>query len=137
MLEEIKNIKTGKSDLRKFGITIGVFLLIISGFIFINGNEHYHNLLVISSIFIFLGLIIPVMLKPLYIIWMVFALILGWFMTRLILSILFYFIITPIGLIGKLCGQKFLGNDFTASTNSYWNLRDSKTELNQDYENQF
>jgi len=63
--------------------------------------------------------------------------ILGWFMTRLILIILFYFILTPIGLLGKLFGQNFLENNSNSSANSYWNLRDSKSEINQDYEKQF
>ena len=39
---------------------------------------------------------------------MTFAVILGWFMTRLILSILFYIIITPIGLIARIIGKDFL-----------------------------
>ena len=34
MLEEIKNIKSEKSDLRKYGITIGIILAIIAGFLF-------------------------------------------------------------------------------------------------------
>ena len=33
MLEEIKNIKSDKSDLRNFGITIGIILLVIRGFL--------------------------------------------------------------------------------------------------------
>ena len=68
---------------------------------------------------------------------MAFAVILGWFMTRLILMILFYFILTPIGLLGKLFGYNFLENNFNSSANSYWNLRDSKSEINQGYEKQF
>jgi len=87
--------------------------------------------------FIGLGLGMPIFLKPCYLIWMVFAVILGWFMSRLILVILFYFILTPIGLVGKLFGHNFLGNNFNSSAKSYWNLIDSKSEINQDFEKQF
>ena len=134
---QIKNISTGKSDIQKFGYTIATILLIAAGFLFFGGKEYYQNLIVISAIFFCFGLIIPIILKPLYMIWMAFAVILGWFMTRLTLMILFYFVITPIGLLGKLFGYNFLENNFNLSANSYWNLRDSKSEINQGYEKQF
>ena len=134
---QIKNISTDKSDIQKFGYTIGTILLIVAVFLFFKGKESFQYLIIISSFFFCFGLISPIILKPLYIIWMVFAVILGWFMTRLILIILFYFILTPIGLVGKLFGQNFLGNNFNSSAKSYWNLIDSKSEINQDYEKQF
>ena len=134
---QIKNISTGKSDIQKFGYTIGTILLIVAVFLVFKGKESFQYLISISSFFLCFGLITPIILKPLYIIWMVFAVILGWFMTRLILIILFYFILTPIGLVGKLFGHNFLGNNFNSSTKSYWNLIDSKSEINQDYKKQF
>ena len=68
---------------------------------------------------------------------MIFAAILGWVMTRLILSILFYLIITPIGLITRLIGEDFLSLRDPNGSDSFWNHRDSTAELNQNYEKQF
>ena len=137
MLEEIKNIKTGKKDLRSFGVTIGIILIAISGFLFFKGHHLHRNFLYTGSSFIGLGLIVPIILKPLYLIWMVFAVLLGWVMTRVILSLLFYLIITPIGLLGRLFGKDFLDVRDKSHQNSYWNKRDSQTENNQDYTKQF
>ena len=67
---------------------------------------------------------------------MTFAVILGWIMTRVILSIVFYFILTPIGLITRLMGNDFLAMKKVESS-SYWNHRNSDLETNQDYEKQF
>ena len=78
----------------------------------------------------------PIILKPVYFLWMIFAFILGWVMTRVILSIVFYIIITPIGLITRLLGEDFL-NIKKIKNDSYWNNRDSSEELNQNYEKQF
>ena len=78
----------------------------------------------------------PVILKPLFFVWMVFAAILGWVMTRIILSLLFYFIVSPIGIILKLFNKDFL-NLNNQRNDSYWNYRDSKIGQNQDYEKQF
>ena len=96
MFEEIKNIKSEKSDLRKFGITIGLILLIIAGFLFWKEKESFQIFLAICIILFLIAISISAVLKPVYWIWMIFAIILGWFMTRLILSLLFYVIFTAI-----------------------------------------
>ena len=67
---------------------------------------------------------------------MIFSVILGWIMTRVILSIVFYLIITPIGLITRLLGEDFLELK-KSKVDSYWNQRDRNIEINQDYEKQF
>ena len=76
------------------------------------------------------------MLKPFYLIWMIFAAILGWVMTRVILCLVFYLILTPIGLITRLLGEDFL-NLKRGNFGSYWNNRDAVEELKQDYKKQF
>ena len=132
MFEEIKNIKTSIKDFRSFGITIGIILLIVSAVLLYYNKESYQSLAIIASTFIGLGIILPVLLKPSYLVWMTFAVILGWVMTRVILSIVFYLIMTPIGLITRLLGEDFLALN-RKDSNSYWNYRDSSKELNQDY----
>ena len=137
MLEEIKLIKTENKDLRSFGITFGIISLIIAGFLLYIENQSFQLLIVISSIFIIFGFLIPIILKPIYIAWMSFAIILGWFMTRFILSLLFYLIVTPIGLITRVLGKDFLELKKEASNGSYWNHRESSLEKNQNYDKQF
>ena len=136
MIEEIKNIPNSNKDIRSFGITIGIILFIISGLLMYSNKESYQIIAIIASTFIGLGFIIPTILKPIYFVWMIFAAILGWVMTRVILSVVFYLIMTPIGLITKLLGEDFLALKKIES-DSYWNYRDSSEELNQDYEKQF
>ena len=136
MFEEIRNIKTQKKDLRSFGVTIGTILLVIGGFLFFKENEYYQIFIYISGAFIGFGLLAPIILKPIYMAWMFFAVILGWIMTRIILSVLFYLVITPIGLISRLFGKNFLELK-KSNQDSYWNHRIRDLELNQDFEKQF
>ncbi len=136
MFEEIKNIKTDKKSIKSFGITIGIILFFISLILLVNENPLFKNLGIISSIFFISGLVAPMMLKPFYLIWMIFAAILGWVMTRVILCLVFYLILTPIGLITRLLGDDFL-NLKRANSGSYWNNRDAVEELKQDYKKQF
>ena len=137
MLEEIKNIKSEKSDLRKFGITIGVILLIIAGFLFWKEKESFQILLTFGVTLCILGIAIPFILKPIYWVWMIFATILGWIMTRVILSLLFYIIITPIGLALRLIGKQVLELRWNKSKQSYWNYRIKENIDHGNYERQF
>ena len=137
MFEELKNIKSTKKELRNFGITIGVILLVIGGYLFFKELGSYQTFLYLAIALIGLGLIIPNLLKPIYLIWMIFAVIIGWVMTRVILSLLFYFIITPIGIIAKILNKDFLNLKKEYGKATYWNKRDRSLELNQDYSKQF
>ena len=137
MLEEIKNIQSNKGDLRKFSILIGFIFFIIGCFLFFKEQASFKFFFTIGITLFFTGITIPVVLKPIYWMWMVFATILGWFMTRLILSIFYYIVITPIGLILKLFGKEILDLKISNHETSYWNLRDSSKEKIQDYEKQF
>jgi hypothetical protein len=137
MIEEIKNIKSEKSDLRKFGIIVGIVLLIIAGFFFLKEKESFQLFLTIGIILFVTGIVIPFTLKPIYWVWMVFSTILGWFMTRVILSLLFYVVFTPIGLIARLFGKQFLDLKQNHSQQSYWNMRIVETFDTQNYEKQF
>jgi hypothetical protein len=137
MLEEIKNIKSEKSDVRKFGITIGVILLIIAGFLFWKEKESFQILLTFGITFCILGIAIPFILKPIYWVWMIFATILGWIMTRVILSLLFYIIFTPIGLILRFFGKQFLELRWDKSKQSYWHFKTNEHLKKENYEKQF
>jgi len=137
MIEEIKNIKSKKTDLRKFGITIGVILLIIAGFLLWKEKESYQILLTFGVTLFILGIAIPIILKPIYWVWMILATILGWIMTRVILSLLFYTIFTPIGLILRFFRKQFLELRWDKSKESYWNFRSNEHLKKENYEKQF
>ncbi|MCH7764085.1 MAG: hypothetical protein IIB95_10140 [Candidatus Marinimicrobia bacterium] len=137
ILIEIKNIKESKKDLRKFGISVGIVLLIISTLLFWNDKSSYLYFSVAGILLNILGLFYPVSLKPINKVWMSLAIVLGWVMTRVILIILFYIVLTPIGIIAKLVGKKFLKLKIDKSSNSYWEVREKKDFNPSDFENQF
>ena len=137
MFEEIKNIKSEKRDLRSFGVTVGIILLIISGVLFWKEMESFQIFLAIGITLFLTAIAIPAVLKPVYWIWMIFANILGWFMTRVILSLLFYVVFTSIGLTLRFFGKQFLELRLDKSKESYWNYRTNKNTQIANYEKQF
>tara|TARA_Y100000758_G_scaffold197311_1_gene140773 strand:+ start:322 stop:735 length:414 start_codon:yes stop_codon:yes gene_type:complete len=137
MFDEIKNIKTEKIDLFKFGILFGIVLFILGSFYYLKINDLYPIFYFISIVFFVCALIMPNILKPLYLIWMSFALLMGWCMTRVILIILFYIILLPTGLILRILNKDLLKLKDTSLDKSYWNQRDNFVEDIQTYEKQY
>ena len=135
--EEFKNIRETKKDLRKFGLTVGGVLLIIAALLlyFEKSSAPYFG--AIGGILFLAGIIIPQILKPLNKIWMGLAVVLGFFMSRLILTILFYLVLTPIAFIAKIVGKKFLILKYDKSANTYWEKRTDIQKITVDYERQF
>jgi len=123
MIEEINNINSKKDNVRNFGILIGTVLFVISGFFFWYGKDISQLFFIIGIALLLVSITIPLILKPFYWIWMVFATIMGWFMTRVILSALFFVVLTPIGLIGKIFGKKFLNIKWNTKDDTYWIYR--------------
>ena len=95
------------------------------------------SLLVSSIVFLSLAFICPLLLKPVQKLWMSLAVLLGWFMTRVILIILFYLVVTPIALLARLCGKYFLNTKLDRNAKSYWITRKAATSDKKSYENQF
>ncbi|MDD2679596.1 MAG: SxtJ family membrane protein [Candidatus Omnitrophica bacterium] len=121
-------------NLKKFGMTMGIAFLVIAIFIIIRHKHSPLPVLIIALIFFIMGVVTPALLKPAYIAWMRFAYLLGWINTRLILVIIFYLVLTPIGLVMRLCGIDSLERKINKKAGSYW----KKRELTKpSYERQF
>ncbi|MFH0764738.1 MAG: SxtJ family membrane protein [Candidatus Omnitrophota bacterium] len=137
MWDEIKNIKSGKKELREFGLTIGIILVILGGIAAWRGKPVYPYFLSFGIAFIAAGIIMPAALRFPQVAWMTIAVIVGFFMNRLILSILFYTVITPIGIIMRILGKDVLDQRIDKSAPSYWKKRETTTKTKESYQNQY
>jgi len=137
ILHDIKNIKSSRKDLREFGITIGVVLLVIAAFASCRARASYSYFLAAGAFFIFGGFFFPAVLKPFQKVWMGFSVVMGFFMSRLILAILFYAVITPIGFITKLCGKDVLDERISKEKKTYWQPYHGAAKTKESYENQY
>ncbi len=138
IVEEIKQLKTAPSDLRKFGLMVGgVFCALGLWFLF-RHKAHYPGFLYPGLVLVALGLSAPKSLKQVYIAWMAFAFTLGLIVSTVLLTVFFYLVVTPIGLIARIFGKDFLGRRWDANARSYWLARNqSKPKPPADYERQF
>jgi hypothetical protein len=135
--EEFKHIKETKKDLRKFGLTVGGVLAAIAVLLFFFEKPSAIYFVVIGGLLILFGALFPQLLRPLNRIWMSLAIILGFFMSRVILTVLFYLVLTPIALLAKLVGKKFMILKYDKSAKTYWERRTIIHKKQIDYERQF
>ncbi len=137
LIEEIKNIKSDEKEYRKFGITVGLVFIVLAMILFYYEKSSYQYFSIIGGLLLIAGIIVPKVLSPLQKVWMMLAVIMGYFMSRLILTILFYLIVTPIGWVAKLFGKDFLDLKLEKQKKSYWHIREEKEYSRIDTERQF
>ncbi|MBN1912824.1 MAG: sxtJ [Candidatus Omnitrophica bacterium] len=130
-------LKTNRQNLKKFGITMSAAFAVITTLIFLRHRYSIVPTFVISASFLLISFIAPFVLRPVYVIWMKLAFILSWINTRLILSAMFYLVLTPIGVILRLFGVDFLHRKLEKSRESYWIKIEKKGFNPLDYERQF
>jgi hypothetical protein len=125
------DIKIGSN--RSFGIVFFVVFLIIATYPTINDDELRLWSLIISIIFLFLGLVNSKILNPLNKLWFKFGIFLGKIISPLVMAIIFFLVITPIGLLMRLLNKDLLNLRFNNNV-SYWI---EKTEQKSKMKNQF
>ena len=126
-----QNIKLPSN--RNFGIVFAIVFLIISLWPLLNQNEIHYWSLIISIIFLSLGLINSKLLLPLNKIWFKFGIFLGNFIAPIVMGIVYFMVVTPTGLIMKMLGKDLL-NLKKSNKDSYWIKKDNS---NSSLKNQF
>lgn len=137
ILDDIKSIGSGKKELRKFGITVGIVLGLLGGLLLWRDRDFYYYFFIIAGALIVLGFISPILLKPVYKAWMALAYVLSWVMTRLILAILYYVFFTSIGFFARFMNKDFLALKFDPAASSYWIPKGTSGFNRASYEHQY
>lgn len=136
--EEIKALETGSRELRKFGLLVGGIFTFLGAWFAWRGKSHYPYFLVPGVVLIVSGALFPRSLRRIYIGWMSLALVLGMVVSTVLLCLFFYFVVTSIGLVARVCGKDFLNRKLNRNASSYWVMRDRSIKKQRiDYEQQY
>ena len=109
-----------KSSNKSFGILFFVVFLGLGLWPLINDNNPNIYLIIISIIFLILGLLNSKLLSPLNLFWIKFGELLGKIIAPIVMAIIYFFILTPISLIVRLFGKDLLGLKFSKQLKTYW-----------------
>ena len=136
--EEIKELKTGVRELRNFGLLVGAVLVALSLLFLLRGKARYPYFLAPGVLLLVLGVVFPTALKYIYVAWMSLAIVLGFIVSTVILTLFFILVITPIGLAARLLGKDFLRLKLDRRGSTYWISRKSRPPRSTaEYEQQF
>ena len=113
----MKKIKISSN--RSFGIVFCALFLIVSLYPLINEEPIRYWSLIVSIIFLILGMLNSNILSPLNKAWFKFGLFLGKIVSPIVMGIVFFAVVTPIALILKIMGKDLL-NLKKSKINSYW-----------------
>lgn len=114
-----------RKELRTFGISLGVVCLIWAGVFWWRGNHAPIKWLVgASPVLILLGLLAPAVLYPLHRVWMPVAKGIAKVLTWLLLTLVFFLVFTPYGMIMRLLGKDPLERRIEPGRKSYWIRRE-------------
>ena len=136
--ETLSKIKYEKKDIKSFSRLVGGIFLALGG-LFLWRDKHTFlcpYFFGIGGFLVVVGEVYYPLLKPVYKGWMFFSVCLGFVMSRVILTILFFFILTPISLLARIVGKKFIDKSFRSDVESYW-IRREETPTIESYENQY
>ena len=111
------DIKIGSN--RSFGVVFFIVFLIISLYPMLNNENIRIWSLIISFIFLVLGLLNSKLLNPLNIVWFKFGLFLGKIVSPIVMGVIFFFVVTPIALLMKFLQKDLLNLKFNKN-NTYW-----------------
>ena len=116
----IKNNKIEISTNRSFGITFSAVFLIIGIWPLLNNEPIRIWSIVISLIFLLFGLMNSTLLTPFNKIWFKFGILLGSIVSPIAMSMVFFIVVTPIGICMRLLRKDILNRKFDKNANSYW-----------------
>ncbi len=134
--EEYQKLDRSPRALRRFGFMVGSVILILGCFLLWRQRVAGWPLISIGTVLILAAGMVPSLLKWVYGPWMIGALALGWVVTRILLTLVFFLVVTPVGLLQRLFGKRVIEVAWKADTTSYWRLRTDRP-VPADYEKQF
>ena len=129
----MKNSKIKIGSNKSFGIVFFTVFLIIAIWPLLNGYEIRYWSLIISIVFLLLGILNSKILTPLNKIWFKIGILLGNVISPIVMSIIFFLVVTPTSFIMKILGKDLL-NLKKNTKNSYWI---TKQNQNSRMKNQF
>lgn len=132
----IEDVRTGRARLdtsvralRKAAFTLGVVLLALAAWLLWRNHAPLVRacLAGAGALLLLAGAIAPARLRGLYLGWMTVALAIGWVMSRVVLTVVFAVVLTPLALLARLTGKRFLALEFDRAAPSYWVRRKPRT----------
>ena len=121
-------------NLKVFGVGLGVILTVFGALAWRKASPNVPYYIGFATAFFVIGMAAPMMLKPVYQVWMKIAGVIAMINTFIVLGFVYYGLITPYAIVMRLTGYDPLDRKWKDG-DSYWKARKSRNA--QAYEKQF
>lgn len=111
---------SAKKKLVNFGLVMAGAFVVVSLVLILSGSAAWPYTAGLAGFFLITGLIAPMVLRPVERVWMKFAAVLGFVMTNVLLTLVFFIGVTVTGLVMRLFGKDPLSLKFEKDRESYW-----------------
>ena len=113
------------SSNRNFGLVFFIIFVIVSLWPLTYEGPIRIWTVIISLVFLILGLMNSKLLTPLNKLWFKFGMILGAIVVPVVMGVVFFLVVTPIGLVMKIMGRDLLNKKYDKKMETYWIKRNT------------
>ena len=130
----VARLDTTPRALRKAAFSVGALLLALAAWLLARHQAPTVWVALAGSgvLLVLVGAFVPASLRGLYLGWMKAALAIGWVMSRVVLVLVFAVVLTPLALVARLTGKRFLALEADPTAPSYWVRRKPRTSSRYD-----
>ena len=126
-------MKKKKDTNRSFGILFFIVFSIISIWPILSGGELRLWSFIVAIIFLIMGITKSRFLTPFNIAWIKFGELLGVIISPLIMGLVYFLVLLPIGILMRVLGKDLLSLKFNKNIETYWNKKELKTNFNKQF----
>jgi Saxitoxin biosynthesis operon protein SxtJ len=105
---------------RRFGFTFAVVFLLVAAYSLFRGHAVWPALLALALVFLAVASLAPNWLKALNRLWLRLGLALHAIISPIVLVVLFFVVVTPVGVLARVAGKDFLRLTFDREASTYW-----------------
>ncbi len=127
------NLNPSRKELKAFSIGLVIFGAIVGGIVYRHSEKATAavTIIAITTTLGVIGFLAPALIRYVYVPWVVAAYPIGWTVSHLVMAAIFYGLITPMGLVMRLCGRDPMRRAFDRSAKTYWIARPTNQATNR------
>ena len=132
-----KKVLEEKKKIRQFGITGFIFFMLLGGLSLWRHHALTGKIFLGLSVFFLIMLALPKLLAVVFKGWMAVAGVIAWANKQILFTIVFFVVITPVGIIQRIAGRDYMNKRFDPAAKSYWIPREDRPVDPATYEKRF
>lgn len=124
------NLNPSRKELRVFAALFFVFFTVVAFVVYRRTDSATAAAIIAGAAAVIgmVGLAAPAVVRPVYVVWMLAAFPIGWVLSHVMMAVIYYLVVTPVGLIMRTFGRDPMQRGFDRNATTYWIARPKTPE---------